>query len=271
MINNSKIEKRWKNIFIRSIVVSICVLMIFCTISFWASKTYIGCTVEDLLMQTALPAQQSLDTPIANDEKTVYLTFDDGPSRTTEIVLEILKEQDVKATFFVMAAENNEQYLPLVSNIVEQGHIIGLHTCTHQYSQIYQSSEAFWQDIENLKEKLAQYGVSASNILRFPGGSKNTVSRKYSDDDLMENLKLQALEQGYRYFDWNVDAQDAIGSNRDAQSVYNRVVKTAQGLDTCIVLMHDTNATKESINALPDIINWFKNSGYKFDTLDNMQ
>ncbi len=269
MNNLNEIETRWNIIFKRSMFVSFSVMLVFLAASFWAKQTYIGCTVDDLIMQTALPIQSSFGDSIDNEEKIVYLTFDDGPSKTTQVVLEILKQEDIKATFFVMAASNNEQYLPLVSTIVEQGHIIGLHTCSHQYEDIYQSSEAFWQDIENLKEKLSPYGVVNSTVLRFPGGSSNTINRQYSGGDLMTTLKEQALEKGYSYFDWTVDSKDAIGGSRDAQSVYSRVIKQAQGQNSCIVLMHDTNATSESIKALPDIITWFKNAGYTFETLDN--
>ncbi len=269
MHNNNEIERRWKIIFRRSTVTSMCVILLFFASTFWAQQTYIGCTVDDLNMQTALPVQTSFDESVDNEEKTVYLTFDDGPSKTTQIVLDILKEKNIKATFFVMAASNNEQYLPLITSIVDDGHLIGLHTCSHVYEDIYKSSEAFWQDIENLKEKLSLYGVQNTNVLRFPGGSGNTVSRQYSSEDLMATLKQQATEKGYGYFDWTVDAQDAIGGSRDAQSVYNRVIKQAQGQTSCIVLMHDTNATNNSINALPDIIEWFKNAGYTFKTLDN--
>ncbi len=269
MKNIYEIEKRWYIIFKRSLLISFSVMLIFTVISFWAKQTYIGCSVDDLIMQTALPVQSSFGDSIDNEEKTVYLTFDDGPSKTTQVVLEILKQEDIKATFFVMAASNNEQYLPLISTIVEQGHLIGLHTCSHRYEDIYQSSEAFWQDIENLKEKLSTYGVDNSTVLRFPGGSSNTINRQYSGGDLMTTLKQQALEKGYSYFDWTVDSKDAIGGSRDAMSVYNRVINQAQEQNTCIVLMHDTNATSESIKALPDIIAWFKNAGYSFDTLDN--
>ncbi len=271
-MNNDDIERRWANIFRRSLISGMFVLALFIAISYWASETYIGCTVDDLAMQTTLPVQNSFDESVTeenNAEKIVYLTFDDGPSKTTEYVLEVLKEQGIAATFFVMSASNNEQYLPLISQIVNDGHIIGLHTCSHVYEDIYSSSEAFWKDIDDLKSKIEPYGATNFTLLRFPGGSSNTVSREYSSGNLMESLKLEATEKGYTYFDWNIDARDAVGGSRDAQSVYNRVIKQAQDQNKCIVLMHDTMATQDSAKALPDIISWFKNAGYTFDTLDN--
>ena len=103
-------------------------------------------------------------------EKWVCLTFDDGPSKTTPAVLDALNAAGVKATFFVVATGYNEKYLPLIADAAAAGHQIALHSASHEYSDIYQSAAAYWQDIELLKERISPYVNTASlHYLRFPG------------------------------------------------------------------------------------------------------
>ena len=228
------------------------------------------CRNEDLVyFMQAMDQEADADDGSPDEEKVVYLTFDDGPSKVTEDVLDILKEEGVPATFFVIAAENNEKYLPVLSRTASEGHLIALHSCSHQYSTIYASPEAFWQDLAGLREKLTPYvGNAQMNILRFPGGSTNTVSRKYGGSSIMKELKAQAETYGFRYVDWNVCANDAVGGRHSPSEIYKNVVEEAAGHNTCVVLMHDTK--KETVQALGDIIHWFKNAGYRFDTVDHM-
>ncbi len=232
----------------------------------------VGCSNEDLDLENALPAAAPADSgSIAGQEdKVVYLTFDDGPSPTTETVLDVLKQEGVPATFFVIAAENNENYLPILERTVAEGHQIALHSCSHEYREIYTSPEAFWHDIEQLETAIAPYVPQPSSYLRFPGGSTNTVSRKYGGSDIMKILKTQAIEKGYTYVDWNVCADDAIGGHPSASEIYNNVIRDVGKKNTCVVLMHDTKATANTAEALPDIIQWFKNAGYRFDTIDHL-
>ena len=130
--------------------------------------------------------------------KIVCLTFDDGPSKNTRPILEILDKEQVPATFFVCAQDANEKYLPLVADIAAAGHQIALHSATHQYSKIYASTDAFWQDIRTLRQALEPYvDVAAIDWLRFPGGSTNTVSHRYGGNGIMKALKAQAEDKGY--------------------------------------------------------------------------
>ena len=154
---------------------------------------------------------------------------------------------------------------------MEEGHQIALHSCSHEYKEIYQSPTAFWADIKQLREKISPY-VNTDEIhwLRFPGGSTNTVSRKYGGSGIMKKIKAQALEKGYQYVDWNVCANDAIGGHPSASTVLENVIKDAQGKNSCIVLMHDTKATKTTAQALPDIIDWFKQQNYTFCRIDQL-
>lgn len=262
------IERKWSKIFWRSVIVCGCIGIFFAQAAYFGWFVPRACSNEDLLLQELMPVQATADTA-APQEKVVYLTFDDGPSPTTELVLDVLKEKGVPATFFVIAAENNRKYLPTVARAVEEGHCIGLHSHSHEYSSIYESDNAFWDDIDRLRLALAPYGCGGSMLLRFPGGSTNTVSHRYGGGEIMKKLKAEATERGYRYFDWNVSGEDAVGGHPSPDEIYSRVVREAANHNECVVLLHDTSATKASAVALPQIIEWFQNAGYRFDTLDN--
>lgn len=204
-------------------------------------------------------------------EKWVCLTFDDGPSKTTPAVLDALNAAGVKATFFVVATGYNEKYLPLIADAAAAGHQIALHSASHEYSDIYQSADAYWQDIELLKERISPYVNTASlHYLRFPGGSTNTVSHKYGGSGIMKRLKAQAEERGLHWIDWNVCAEDATASHPNAAQILRNVQNDAKDQPICVVLMHDTNATHETVKALPDILEWFAAKGYRFFTVQQM-
>lgn len=207
----------------------------------------------------------------APPEKWVCLTFDDGPSKTTPAVLDALKNAGVPATFFVVATGYNDKYLPLVSQAQAAGHQIALHSASHEYDQIYRSPENYWKDLELLRQRLSPY-LDASDLryLRFPGGSTNTVSRRYGGKGVMQQLKQQAVQKGYRYVDWNVCAEDAVGGKPSAETIFRNVIREAQGQEQCIVLMHDSATTRTTAETLPDIIQWFKDQGYTFCTVEQV-
>ena len=201
-------------------------------------------------------------------EKWVCLTFDDGPSKTTPDVLAALKDAGVHATFFVVATGYNEKYLPLLTEASAAGHQIALHSASHEYSDIYRSSEAYWADIALLKERIAPY-VDAESIryLRFPGGSTNTVSRRYGGKGLMKQLKAEVEQKGWQWVDWNVCAEDAVGGHPSADTIYRNVVRETGEQTHCVVLMHDSSTTRTTAEALPDIIRWYADNGYTFLTV----
>lgn len=203
--------------------------------------------------------------------KIACLTFDDGPSKNTEPILEILQQYDVPATFFVTAQGVNQEYLPLVAEIAAQGHQIALHSASHEYSKIYQSTEAFWLDIKELRQALSPYiNVEEIHWLRFPGGSTNTVSQRYGGSGIMKELIAQAEEKGYEWIDWNVSAEDATSSHPSASRILKNIRSDAAGRDICVVLMHDTKATGQTVKALPEVIEWFQSEGYHFLTVQEM-
>ena len=223
-----------------------------------------ACSEEDSLV-CALNAAQGALPANAGGEKVVYLTFDDGPSQVTEGLLDVLKEYNVKATFFVMADENNQKYLPILQRTKSDGHLIALHTATHQYSKIYRTAEAYWQDLDQLRGAVEPFTGELPNILRFPGGSTNTVAKK----GVMKQLKAEAEAKGYRYFDWNVCANDSVGGKRSVEYITDTVIKGADNISKAVVLFHDGPKNDTSVKALPTIIKWFQDNGYRFDTIDN--
>ena len=239
-----------------------------------AAPGFTGCTQQDL---TPVPDTSALcpaaaafadNAGSAQPEKWVCLTFDDGPSRTTPAVLTALDAAGVHGTFFVVATGYNEKYLPLLTQAAAAGHQIALHSASHEYSDIYDSSEAYWADIALLKERIAPY-VDAESIryLRFPGGSTNTVSRRYGGKGLMKQLKAEVEQKGWQWVDWNVCAEDAVGGHPSADTIYRNVVRETGEQTHCVVLMHDSATTRTTAEALPDIIRWYTDNGYAFLTV----
>ena len=200
--------------------------------------------------------------------KMVCLTFDDGPSTNTQPILKILTEEKVPATFFVCAQDINQEYLPLVRTIRQQGHQVAMHSASHRYAKIYQSTDAFWQDIKALRQALEPY-LSLEDLtwLRFPGGSTNTVSSKYGGSGIMQSLKAQTEEKGWHWIDWNVCGEDATAAHPDADAILRNIQGDAEGRDTCVVLLHDAKAATHTAQALPAVIDWFRAEGYAFCTV----
>lgn len=194
----------------------------------------------------------------------VYLTFDDGPSTTsTPRILDILKEKGVKATFFILDYGEGTEHL--VKRIVEEGHSIAIHSKSHDYPVCYASADAYLSGIEYMKEKIKNSTGVETKLIRFPGGSSNTVSRKYSEG-VMSTLVRETLQRGYRYFDWNVASGDSGGVDTP-EGVYDNVTNGLKQTRSNVVLMHDFSGNNKTIEALPGIIDFAKNNGYTFDRI----
>ena len=187
----------------------------------------------------------------------IYLTFDDGPSFVTERILNILDEEGVKATFFVCGAN---EYTRRAYN---SGHTIALHSNTHNYSYIYASSSNFFSDLTAISDKVYNVTGYRSNIIRFPGGSSNTISKRYSIG-IMSYLTTEVVNRGYTYFDWNVDSNDAGGDTYNSNKIYSNVVNHLSHNKTNVVLMHDSGGHASTAEALRSIIQYGKNNGYEF-------
>ena len=243
--------------------------------NFFGAAPLIGCRENDLtpvpdteFLTPAPSSEPAVSQPPAPPEKWVCLTFDDGPSKTTPAVLEALNHAGVKATFFVVATGYNEKYLPLLTEASAAGHQIAFHSASHEYSDIYRGSDAYWQDIALLKQRVSPY-INAESIryLRFPGGSTNTVSRRYGGKGLMLQLKTEVEQRGWQWVDWNVCAEDAVGGHPSADIIYRNVVRETGEQIHCVVLMHDSATTRTTAEALPDIIRWYTDNGYAFLTV----
>ena len=199
------------------------------------------------------------DSPI-NKGKIIYLTFDDGPGKHTSRLLEILEKYDVKATFFVM----DTGYLHLLPDIAAGGHTIAMHTDTHQFAEVYSSDDAFFRDLYAIQNKIYEQTGRKPMLLRFPGGSSNTISQHYSPG-IMTRLTQKVTQMGYRYFDWNVDSNDAGGAST-ADEVFRNVVRGVAGKDYAVVLQHDVKGF--SVDAVERIIQWGLSNGYTFAALE---
>lgn len=205
--------------------------------------------------------------PQDSNRKIAYLTFDDGPSRVTGRVLNILKEYKVKATFFVIGNATLEGR-SLYKRIVAEGHAIGNHSYSHNYKQIYQSVDTFERDINKLNKLLEQTISFRPDIIRFPGGSNNTVSYRAGGRHIMYKIASEVTHQGYQYFDWNVDSSDASAAVRSKSQIVSSIKREVAGQDRIIVLMHDAPGRSTTADALPEIIEYLRDQGYRFEKLN---
>ncbi len=198
--------------------------------------------------------------PVYGRDGAIYLTFDDGPSYLTKQILDILDEENIKATFFVTYGS---EYVKLA---YEKGHTIGLHTYSHDYSYVYSNEDNYFNDLSKVSNSVYNIIGIRSNIIRFPGGSSNTVSRNYSSG-IMSKLVEDVESKGYIYFDWNVDSNDAGGDGGNSLNIYNNVINGLSHNKTNIVLMHDSASHIGTVNALRNIIKYGKDNGYEFKAI----
>ena len=188
----------------------------------------------------------------AAEAKEIYLTFDDGPSTSvTEKVLDILKEEDVRATFFIVGdrVQGREKTL---RRIAAEGHTLGVHSQTHVYSEIYSSADALLRDAESCAETIRRVTGISPRVYRFPGGGKHPASAKL------------LRKRGYTIVSWNAVCGDEEIRGADADTLYASAVKTAEGKDPVILLLHDSASHRPTAEALPRIIAHFRAEGYTF-------
>lgn len=203
----------------------------------------------------------------SDEEKVIYLTFDDGPSSAvTPEVLDVLKKYDVPATFFILDYGDSEENISLLKKAISQGHTIGIHGYSHDYGEIYKSVPGFMENVTKLDQKIKKDLDYEPFVIRFPGGSSNTVSTSVKKGIMTELVNI-VQEEGYYYSDWNVDSTDASGNNIDKDAIVNAVKKNCSERGYNIVLMHDSNMKKTTAKALPEIIEWAKEEGYIFKAM----
>ena len=203
----------------------------------------------------------AVGTTEASDEKIVYLTFDDGPSENTQKVLDILDQYDAKATFFITGQK--PEYRPMIKKAYDAGHTIGLHSFCHDYEIVYSSEEAYLKDLEEVGEIAKEQIGFVPCFIRFPGGSSNTVSRNYMEG-IMSVLVPKVLELGYQYYDWNVSSGDGGTATTEEIIAQSETDKYHQ----VMLLFHDAATKETTIEALPTVLEYYKNLGYSFKAID---
>ncbi len=197
-------------------------------------------------------------------QKIAYLTFDDGPSDNTLKILDLLKKEKIKATFFVVGHMGKEAK-PILKRIVEDGHTIGIHSYSHDYDKIYGSVEAYLEDFNQMFEMVYEATGVKSTVFRFPGGSINAHNRM-----IYQQIISEMLRRGFSYYDWTVDSQDAT-RNPSVEKMMGNINASIGRQSRPVVLMHDAASKKMTVEALPKIIRAYRDAGYSFDTLDHRE
>ncbi|MEF3355752.1 polysaccharide deacetylase family protein [Paenibacillus sp. GYB006] len=187
----------------------------------------------------------------------VYLTFDDGPGKYTEAVLDILDEYEVSATFFVLGKQV-EVYPELINRMHEKGYVIGNHTYDHKYDKLYSSFPDFWKQIKQTEEAVRRITGERPQLVRAPGGTYGHFDATYFE------LMKQA---GYVVTDWNVDSGDSLKKDVPAKEIIKNATKSAVSGDR-IVLLHDGGSHAETVKALPAIIEYYQALNYEFRGLN---
>lgn len=196
---------------------------------------------------------------VSNEEKVVYLTFDDGPiPGVTEKVLDVLNMNGVKATFFVVGKEIHEREY-LLKRIYKEGHGIGLHTYSHKFSSVYKNDEAFIDEMDKTKELVENIIGYKAKAIRFPGGSDRMLSGE---------LLYKLHNKGYLVYDWNADLGDGINGGASVSTILKKSQKIKGDKNRVFILAHCNSNNINTCRALPYVIKKYKDAGYCFKAID---
>lgn len=210
----------------------------------------------------------SYGSEIERDKKTVYLTFDDGPSvGTTNEILKVLEENNLKATFFVIGS-NSREHNGIIKKMNESKMSIMPHTDMHVYDKIYSSSKNYFDDLKSCENTITTLtGKTNFKFIRMPGGSDNDVATK----EVLSEIKSSIINSDKYYIDWSLDTGDTETTQASVDFIESRV-REYGGLYKCeVVLMHDLRNKITTIESLQKIIDFYKERGYEFKTLDNIE
>ena len=194
--------------------------------------------------------------------KTAYLTFDDGPSGNTDIILQTLQEENVKATFFVVGTDDAGN-LARMRRIVQEGHTIGMHSYSHYYKKIYASVEAFLKDMYQVFNLIKDTTGVTPTCFRFPGGSINSFNKAVYKD-----IKAEMIRRGFVPYDWNVSSGDASTTKYTPEQLTGHVLNGIGSKSRIIVLMHDSSSKEDTAQAVRQIIIGIREKGFIFAPLD---
>lgn len=203
---------------------------------------------------------QEADTGSLAPGRTIYLTFDDGPSSQTEKILDILKENDIKATFFVVG-QTSRLAQDMMKRIVDEGHTLGIHTYSHDYKKIYASVDAYLEDFNRIYQWIYEVTGVYPQVFRFAGGSVNGYNRS-----ICTELFAEMDRRGFVHYDWNSVNGDAEGVDYTVDEMVGKALNQV-GVNRVILLMHDSVYKAKTVEALQAIIDGYRNAGYSFDRL----
>lgn len=212
--------------------------------------------VDQLKIASQQEGEGGLLESSAMHGKKVYLTFDDGPSDQTGKILDILKANKVKATFFVVG-KKTETAKKMYRRIVLEGHTLGMHSYSHNYDQIYSSVDAFGKDLKTLQKYLYEMTEIKPVIYRFPGGSSNSCVKNITPYIQFIN------KQGWLYFDWNALSGDALDFHVSPDQLNANILKDVRKQRVSIVLMHDLHEAENTVKGLDSLIKTLKKEGYE--------
>lgn len=198
----------------------------------------------------------------SSPDNTAYLTFDDGPSGNTDIILQTLQEENVKATFFVVGTDNADN-LTRMRRIVQEGHTIGMHSYSHSYKKIYASVEAFLKDMYQVFNLIKDTTGVTPTCFRFPGGSINSFNKAVYKD-----IKAEMIRRGFVPYDWNVSSGDASTTKYTPEQLTGHVLNGIGSKSRIIVLMHDSSSKENTAQAVRQIIIGIREKGFIFAPLD---
>ncbi|MBO5484396.1 MAG: polysaccharide deacetylase [Lachnospiraceae bacterium] len=198
-------------------------------------------------------------------KKTAYLTFDDGPSGLTDRYLDILKKHQAKATFFLIGQQIEGDMKEVVRREIREGHEIGIHTYSHESGKIYQSAESYYQDVSKVKTLLEQEFQYQPIVWRFPWGSSNCYICGFKKD-IVSRLQREKM----KYVDWNVSAEDSVGTPSTG-SILENIKKDCFRVEEPVILMHDSNTNRATLDTLDEVITMLEEKGYQFATISERE
>ena len=215
------------------------------------------------------PSKPQTGRAVPNPQNTAYLTFDDGPTTLTPHVLDILKQEGVRATFFVVCRQD-PKLEAVMKRAYEEGHEIAVHSATHDYKRIYASSQAFLEDFQTTQQWIRRVTGDPAPVtqFRFPGGS--SISKKLAAPGVLNQILQQMEEMGAAHHDWNVSAGDASKTVPTKEQLLESIIPEALKYNEPVILMHDTARNAHLCEALPEIISALRQEGYAFDTVSRI-
>lgn len=223
---------------------------------------------EENKTEAARQPQQKTEKPEEKqeEEKVAYLTFDDGPSENTKSILKTLQEKNAVATFFLVGSEITPEREEIVKQEIKQGNAIGVHTYCHKKNQMYCNADCFFEDFQSASEVIRRVTGKTPKLHRFPWGSNNPYVSSYVDE-LHERLK----EMGVKSYDWNVSGEDSVSVTVPQETIIRNVKKDLTKHNQAIILLHDSNSTKNTAAVLGGLIDYIRGEGYRFDTLEGCE